>query len=162
VRRLGRRRAGDLAAFVAKALSAVAGYSQNPLANKLGLKDGLAGLLIGVPGYLTDISGFPGFASLETSAKKGSRDRDHIHWFSVSRRELESGLALVSSRLKPGGTLWISWPKKASKVETDITEDVLRGIFLPAMLVDVKVCAVDDVWSGLKFMWRKEHRANVI
>jgi hypothetical protein len=140
----------------------MAGYSPSPLAKKLGLKDGQAVLLIDVPGHLSEISQFPGFASLQTALLAGPRDRDCVHWFALSRHELEDGLPLVSSRLKADGMLWISWPKKASKVPTDITEDVLRDIFLPVMLVDVKVCAVDEVWSGLKFMWRKEHRANVI
>ncbi len=140
----------------------MAGYSPNPLAKKLGLKDGSSVLLIGVPDHLSEITGFPGFASMQVETSTGPRDRDYAHWFTASRRELENGLALVSSRLKADGMLWISWPKKASKVPTDITEDVLREIFLPVMLVDVKVCAVDDVWSGLKFMWRKEYRANVI
>jgi hypothetical protein len=140
----------------------MAGYSPNPLAKKLGLKDGIACLLSGVPDHLREISGFPGFASLETAIRPGLRDRDYVHWFTASRHELEAGLVQMSSRLKADGTLWVSWPKKASKVPTDITEDVLRQIFLPVMLVDIKVCAVDNVWSGLKFMWRKEHRANVI
>lgn len=140
----------------------MAGYSPNPLAKKLGLKDGAAALLIGVPHHLPEISGFPGFVSVKIEACAGPRDRDYAHWFTTSRRELESGLVLASSRLKADGMLWISWPKKASKVPTDITEDILREIFLPVMLVDVKVCAVDEVWSGLKFMWRREYRANVI
>lgn len=140
----------------------MAGYSPNPLVKKLGLKDGMAGLLIGVPEHLTDISEFPSFASVETGFSAGKRDRSYAHWFCVSRAELENNLPAISSRITADGMLWISWPKKASKVPTDITEDVLRSVFLPVMLVDVKVCAVDDVWSGLKFMWRREHRANVI
>jgi hypothetical protein len=147
---------------VAEEIGAMAGYSPNPLTKKLGLKDGMAAMLIAVPDHLTGISGFPGFASLETIAAGGSRGLDYIHWFTASRQDLHDGLLLVTSRLKADGMLWISWPKKASRVPTDITEDVLREIFLPVMLVDVKVCAVDEVWSGLKFMWRKEHRANVI
>jgi hypothetical protein len=140
----------------------MAGYSPNPLAKKLGLKDGQAVLLIEVPDHLSEISRFPGYSSLQKMPLPGPRDRDCIHWFAVSRQYLEDRLPLVLSRLKADGMLWISWPKKASKVPTDITEDVLRSIFLPVMLVDVKVCAVDEVWSGLKFMWRKEYRANVI
>lgn len=140
----------------------MAGYSPNPLAKKLGLKDGMSALLIGVPPHLHDISGFPGFASLETVMTSGRRDRSYAHWFTASRAELERDLPIVAGRLAADGMLWISWPKKASKVATDITEDALREIFLPKMLVDVKVCAVDEVWSGLKFMWRKEYRANVI
>lgn len=140
----------------------MAGYSPNPLAKKLGLKDGMAGLLIAVPDHLTEVTGFPGYSSIETDRCSGPRDRDYVHWFSALRRELDDGLTEVASRLKADGALWISWPKKTSKVRTDVTEDVLREIFLPSMLVDVKVCAVDDVWSALKFVWRREHRANVI
>ena len=86
----------------------MSGYSPNPLAKKLGLKDGTAGLLISVPDYLTEIGTYSGFASLETGYADGQRDRDYIHWFSVSRAELEHNLAAVYARLTTGGTLWIS------------------------------------------------------
>ncbi|MGB8816600.1 MAG: hypothetical protein WCC66_01620 [Rhizobiaceae bacterium] len=115
-----------------------------------------------VPPHLIEIAAFPGFVSVEARLGPVVRDRDYVHWFSTSRAELETNLAHVSARLKADGMLWISWPKKASKVPTDITEDVLRTLFLPVMLVDVKVCAIDEIWSGLKFMWRREHRVNVI
>ncbi len=82
-----------------------------------------------------------------------------MHWFVKSRAELETGIAGVADAMRPDAVLWISWPKKASKVPTDITEDVLREVILPTGLVDIKVCAVDEVWSGLKFMWRKELRS---
>jgi hypothetical protein len=137
----------------------MAGYSPNPLLKKLGYKDGSAALLLSVPEGLDEIIAFPGFTSVETALAPGLRRFDAAHWFETSRARLEGGIQMMASGLKPDGMLWISWPKKASKVPTDITEDVLREVILPLGLVDVKVCAVDDVWSGLKFMWRKELRS---
>ena len=94
------------------------------------------------------------------NVKTSTNDRtfDLVHWFATSSKDLESGIGEVAKGLKPDGALWISWPKRASKVATDITEDVLREVILPTGLVDIKVCAVDEVWSGLKFMFRKELR----
>src|SRR5690606_19259008 len=83
---------------------------------------------------------------------------DFIQFFSTERSELQSQLPMLKAALKPTGLLWISWPKKAAKVPTDITEDVLREVILPSGLVDVKVCAVDAVWSGLKFVHRLKDR----
>jgi hypothetical protein len=139
-----------------------AGYSTTPLEKKLGLKDGVRALLIGAPGYLVEVTQYAGYLDCERMLSDGPRDRDFIHWFTTSRQEIETNIDLLTRRLVPGGMLWLSWPKKLSKVPTDITEDVLRAIILPTSLVDVKVCAIDDVWSGLKFMWRKEHRVNLI
>lgn len=137
----------------------MAGYSPNPLLKKLGFKDGSAALLLDVPDGLEEIASFAGFASVESELVPGPRRYDAAHWFETSRARLEDGIQTMASGLKPNAMLWISWPKKASKVPTDITEDVLREIILPLGLVDVKVCAVDDIWSGLKFMWRKEIRS---
>jgi hypothetical protein len=140
----------------------MAGYSPNPLAKKLGLKDGMTAMLVGVPQHLSEIGAFPGFAAIDTMIQNGARDRDYVHWFEIRHDAPEANLASVASRLKADGMLWVSWPKKSSKVPTDITEDVLRTVILPTMLVDIKVCAVDEVWSGLKFIWRKDYRGNVI
>lgn len=137
----------------------MAGYSPNPLVKKLGFKDGSAALLLAVPDALAEINGFPGFVLIDRSLKKGPRRYDAAHWFETSRARLEDGIRTMAGGLKPDAMLWISWPKKASKAATDITEDVLREVILPLGLVDVKVCAVDEVWSGLKFMWRKELRS---
>jgi hypothetical protein len=137
----------------------LAGYSPTPLIKKLGFKDGSAVLLMAVPDNLQEIDGFPGFAHIDRSLAKGPRRYDAAHWFETSRARLEDKIHMMATGLKPDAMLWISWPKKASKVPTDITEDVLREVILPLGLVDVKVCAVDDVWSGLKFMWRKERRS---
>jgi hypothetical protein len=137
----------------------MAGYSPNPLIRKLGFKDGSAALLLAVPDALVEITSFPGFASVESALMPGPRRYDAAHWFETSRARLQDGIQTMAAVLKPEGMLWISWPKKASKAPTDITEDVLREIILPLGLVDVKVCAVDETWSGLKFMWRKELRS---
>jgi hypothetical protein len=83
---------------------------------------------------------------------------DAAHIFVTSRGELEAKLNQLMPLLEPAGMIWVSWPKRSSKVPTDITEDVIRDICLPMGLVDVKVCAVDDIWSGLKLVIRKEHR----
>lgn len=138
------------------------GYSGTPLVKKLGLKDGMRALLLGVPEGLTEISAFPGFAGVENSAPM-STDRifDYAHVFETERSRLEALGVGIRATLKADGMVWVSWPKKASKVKTDITEDVLRAIFLPTGLVDVKVAAIDEVWSGLKFMFRKELRASL-
>ncbi|OCP38998.1 hypothetical protein [Ensifer sp. LC163] len=138
------------------------GYSGTPLVRKLGLRDGQSALLLGVPGDLTDITGFPGFASCETSADgPASRRHDYIHVFAIARAELEVLAPRLAASLKADGMMWISWPKRASKVATTLTEDALREIFLPLGVVDTKVCAVDAVWSGLKFMFRKDVRAGL-
>jgi hypothetical protein len=143
----------------------MAGYSPNPLVKKLGFKDGQAALLIAVPQVLVEISQFPGFADATADetpqSKSGPRNLDVIHWFETSRARLSDNLQTVAAQLRADGMLWISWPKKSSKVPTDITEDVLREVILPSGLVDVKVCAIDDIWSGLKFMWRKEVRESL-
>ena len=83
---------------------------------------------------------------------------DAVHVFAVERAKLKRALPRLLKRLSPAGMIWISWPKKAAKVDTDITEDVVRADALPLGLVDVKVCAIDDTWSGLKLVIRKELR----
>lgn len=135
------------------------GYSGTPLAKKLGLKIGQTALLINIPDGLVEIQGFHGFASVEYALPAvPQRQFDYIHVFETHRVALEEMAAALFRVVKPDGTIWISWPKKSSKVPTSITEDVLREILLPSGLVDVKVCAVDETWSGLKFMIRKELR----
>ncbi|WP_077960238.1 hypothetical protein [Ensifer adhaerens] len=136
-----------------------AGYSGTPLGRKLGLKDGQQALLLGIPSGLDAISGFTGYRACETAiGTVATRDVDYAHIFETERSALEQLAPKLAARLKPDGMLWVSWPKKASKRTTTLTEDVLREIFLPLGLVDVKVCAVDAVWSGLKFMFRREVR----
>lgn len=140
----------------------LAGYSGTPLAKKIGLREGQAALLLGVPADLPEISAFPGFAQIATAIEGvASRRYDYIHCFERERVVLESLAPALAARLQPDGMLWVSWPKRASGLPTTLTEDVLREVLLPLGLVDVKVCAVDAVWSGLKFMFRKEVRASL-
>lgn len=138
------------------------GYSSTPLVRKLGLKDGTVALLLGVPQPLAEIHGFPGFSRLET-ALPDAKDRrfDYGHVFARDLAALTAAMPALRACLKADGMLWISWPKRASKVPTDVTEDRLREVFLPLGLVDVKVAAIDETWSGLKFMFRKEIRSSL-
>jgi hypothetical protein len=135
------------------------GYSGTPLPKKLGLKPEFAALFVALPtdlDHLTaDLQAVSKTAAIEQAAGSGL---DYIHVFETERARLEDNALRLKTMLKPAGMLWISWPKKASKVPTTITEDVLRTIFLPTGLVDVKVCAVTEIWSGLKFMIRKDLR----
>ena len=129
------------------------GYSGTPLWKKLGLKPGIRGEVINAPAdYAQLLDGSP---ALTWGC---NTDQDVIHAFLVSREELASILNSRVETMARNGAIWVSWPKKASKVPTDITEDTIREIALPLGLVDVKVCAVDAVWSGLKLMIRKELR----
>jgi hypothetical protein len=139
-----------------------AGYSGTLLAKKLGLREGMQALLIDVPAALGDIADFQGFAGV-TRDLPSSPERlfDYIHVFEIDRSRLEAVRDDLRALLRADGMAWISWPKKASKVRTDITEDVLRAIFLPTGLVDVKVAAVDETWSGLKFVFHRELRAGL-
>lgn len=139
-----------------------AGYSGTPLAKKFGIADGMRALLVGVPDSLTEIADHAAFASIETDLPGDSgRVFDYIHVFERDLARLAAMAPALRASLKPAGMLWISWPKKASKVPTDIVEDRLRELLLPTGLVDVKVAAVDEIWSGLKFMFRKEIRASL-
>lgn len=133
----------------------MAGYSGTPLAKKLGIKDGTRLAVVSAPdGFAID--DLPPAVELRSSARGVS---DVILSFHTSRAELVKRLPALLRSLDVDGGLWISWPKKASGVPTDITEDVIREVALPAGLVDVKVCAVDDIWSGLRLCLRKELRA---
>jgi hypothetical protein len=134
-----------------------AGYSGTPLARKLGIADGMVVTAIGAPKNYADL-----LAPLPPGARLSSRAAAapaFVHLFTSSRSELAERLEALRRRIPPDGTVWISWPKKASGVVTDVTEDVIRAVALPLGFVDVKVCAVDDTWSGLKLVIRKELRA---
>ena len=140
------------------------GYSQTPLIRKLGYKEGQAAWLIGVPSALAVLTKFRGFGKLKQTkaiGAVGGWSFDLVHWFVTSRADLAAGIGIVAGAMKPDALLWVSWPKEASKMKTDITEDALREVILPTGLVDIKVCAVDEVWSGLKFMIRKELRSGL-
>ncbi|GAA4724442.1 DUF3052 domain-containing protein [Sphingomonas lutea] len=133
------------------------GYSGTPLARKLSLKDKMRvwwdGVPNGVRGEIRAGLEDQGAAIELLDIPKPPIDAAHI--FVTARGELEAKLHLLMPLLAPGGFIWVSWPKKAAKVETDVTEDTIRDVCLPMGLVDVKVCALDAVWSGLKLMRRR-------
>lgn len=134
----------------------VAGYSGTPLAKKLGLVPGSRVLALGAPRpYGELVAPLP--AGIELVARP-ARTTDLVHLFETRRAELARRLATLRSRLRSEVPVWISWPKKSAKVVTDLTEDVVREVALPLGYVDVKVCAVDAVWSGLKLVVRKQLR----
>lgn len=133
------------------------GYSGTPLAKKLGIQSGCRVAVVNAPdGYADWLAPLPDSVALESriSATAGI-----AHLFCDRSADLASQLALARKTLKPDATVWVSWPKKASKVPTDITEDTIRALALPLGFVDVKVCAVSEIWSGLKLVVRKELRA---
>ena len=130
-----------------------AGYSGTPLAKKLSLKDGMRVWWDGTP---ENVRAAIADERLELDRlDKPESPIDAVHVFVTERANLEARLHELMPLLGPGGFIWVSWPKKASKVRTDITEDTIREICLPMGLVDVKVCAVDETWSGLKLMHRR-------
>jgi hypothetical protein len=137
-------------------LANAAGYSGKPVWQKLGLKPESRVLVRGAPGDYAALVGL-GDASCGLVGARAAFDFAHV--FATSARQLADDIDALSARLPATGTLWVSWPKKAAKVPTDITEDTVREIALPLGLVDVKVCAIDAVWSGLKLVWRREARA---
>jgi hypothetical protein len=131
----------------------MAGYSGTPLAKKLGIKDDFRAALLHVPDEVkTELRDALGKCRLQRISGDTGRDLDFIFLFVRSRAGLELELLPATKALAPAGMLWISWQKKSSGVPTDLTEDVIRQSGLDAGLVDVKVCAVTDVWSGLKFV----------
>jgi hypothetical protein len=135
----------------------MAGYSKTPLAQKLGIKAGSKVVTLRVPaGYRKWLAPLPEGVSFTEKATAGA---GFIHLFVRERRTLEKELKRLRRRLADAGTLWVSWPKKSSGFASDITEDVIRDVCLPLGFVDVKVCAVDDTWSGLKLMIRRENRS---
>jgi hypothetical protein len=133
-----------------------AGYSGTPLARKLGFKPGLRVATVGAPAnYAKLVAPLP--EDVELGARVG-KDTDIVHLFTRSKAELTKKLESWLKQLGPDAAIWVSWPKKTAKVPTDITEDTIRAVALPMGLVDIKVCAVDDTWSGLKLVLRKELR----
>lgn len=133
-----------------------AGYSGTPLGKKLGIKEGLRIFIRNAPEeYLQWIAPLPYNA---TFSARIEGDIDLAHVFVSERSELRSLLEELYDPIAPDGMIWVSWHKKASKIPTEITEDVVREIALPMGLVDVKVCAVSEIWSGLKLVIRKELR----
>ena len=138
-----------------------AGYSGTPLAKKLGLKDGQNAAFIDLPDSQSWLAQERVFANLELPSSWDaltSKDLDYVHLFTDSAATIDAATPALRTSIRQDGMIWMSWPKKASKVPTDVTEDTIRDRALQDILVDVKVCAVDDVWSGLKLMIRKELR----
>ena len=134
----------------------MAGYSGTPLGQKLGIKPGATVVLINASANYRKLLG-KAAAEVEFSDRIGS-DCAFIHFFTTRRSGLEKELKRLRGKIADTGTLWVSWPKKSAGVTTDITEDVIRTVALPLGFVDVKVCAVDETWSGLKLMVRRENR----
>jgi hypothetical protein len=134
----------------------VAGYSGTPLAQKLGIKPGHVLYLASAPAnYRTLVDPLPEGVTLSS---KMSASADIAHLFCTTKGRLADAVRTTLEKLKEGGMIWVSWPKKASGVATDVTEDVIREVALPLGLVDVKVCAVDEVWSGLKLVRRAKKK----
>lgn len=137
-------------------MAAQAGYSNTSLVKKLGIKPGFKVRFVDPPGHYFDLlEGLPADIVVVEEPTPGV---DFIHYFTGQASSLEKDLAALKTEIVPNGIIWISWPKKASKVPTDVTEDVIRNLALPIGLVDVKVCAVDAVWSGLKLVIRIKDR----
>jgi hypothetical protein len=135
----------------------MAGYSGTPLSKKLGYRSGMRCATLGAPSHHAALLGeLP--EGLTVLSRPG-RDMDLVHLFARDEAELARRFAALAERLAPAGMLWISWPKKSSPLFTGLTEDGVRRIGLAAGLVDVKVCAVDEDWSGLKFVRRRSDRA---
>ena len=133
-----------------------AGYSGTPLAKKLGLREGDRVALVGAPdGFEALLESLPSGVTLLSRATAAL---DAIVFFVTRRADVERRHRALASRLTPAGMLWLAWPKRASGVPTDVTEDVLRAVILPSGMVDTKVCAIDETWSGLRFVRRRELR----
>lgn len=129
---------------------ASSGYSGTPLAKKLGIKSGFNIKLINAPDYYFDL-----FTDLPADlVLNGAEEatKDFIHFFTKEKAEYLSQLPLLKEQIKADGMIWASWPKKTSKIKTDITEDTIRSHAIKVGLVDIKVCAVDEIWSGLKLV----------
>jgi len=133
-----------------------AGYSKKPLIVKLGLKAGMKARFINTPLHYLDLLG--PLPDAVTIARSSRGPIDFIHFFVTKRKELATQLPQLKVALARNGTLWISWPKGTSSVPTEVRENEIRKAGLEAGLVDVKICAVDEDWSGLKFVYRLKDR----
>ncbi len=134
----------------------MAGYSGTPQAKKLGIRTNDIVVGIGVPAnYGELLAPLPDGVVFKTTVPRGSA---FVHLFVSRRADLEVQLARLRTRISETGVVWVSWAKKSSGVMTDVTENVIREVALPLGFVDVKVCAVDETWSGLKLVIRREHR----
>ncbi|HJR56500.1 MAG TPA: hypothetical protein VJ798_07965 [Rhizomicrobium sp.] len=137
-------------------MPASSGYSGTPLAKKLGIGPDFQVALIAAPDhYAALVSPLPDGVAFSS---RPTQKTDLVHVFSTRRSDLAKTLTGLRAKIKATAIVWVSWPKKASKVPTDITEDTIRELCLPLGFVDVKVCAIDEIWSGLKLVIRKELR----
>lgn len=135
----------------------MAGYSNTPLPKKLGIKEGMTVAILNAPNYFEfDLGDLPDDVEILRDADAGPADIYLI--FAAHAAEAERGFERAVTYLPPDGAIWFAWPKRASGRETDIREDTLRDLFLPTGMVDNKVCSIDDTWSGLRFVVRKENR----
>lgn len=133
------------------------GYSGTPLLKKLGIKEGFIIRVFNEPNtYWNDLGALP--EGVQTASDNKAKVVDFIHYFCLSADSLKTEILHLKSLLKKSGMLWISWPKKSSKVATDLSDMIVRNTGIEAGLVDIKVCAVDEVWSGLKFVYRRMDR----
>ena len=132
------------------------GYFGTPLARKLSLRDGQRVWFSAMPESVADE--IDEYALELTFVADPAEGVDAAHVFITERADLEAKLAALRQQIVPNGQVWVSWPKQASRIATDVTEDTIREVALPMGFVDTKVCAVDDVWSGLKLVIRKELR----
>jgi hypothetical protein len=132
-----------------------AGYSGTPLARKLGIREGGGVRIVDDPGHARELlDSLPAGVAIAD----GLGPADVLLFFTLERARLEAEIVPLGNAIFPAGACWIAWPKRASKVPTDMTEDVVREVALPLGLVDNKVCAIDETWSGLRLVWRKELR----
>lgn len=136
----------------------MAGYSATPLQQKLGFREDADNVVIDPPMDYAALLGLGAVVPVIARADEIPRGTTFLHLFTASRARLDEVLTAARTRIAPDGIIWISWPKKASNQPSEITEDTVREVALPMGLVDVKVCAVDAVWSGLKLVIRKELR----
>ena len=137
----------------------MAGYSGTPLPKKLGIKEGTRVALVNAPkDFESELGELPDNVEF---IKRPTKSLDIILFFVLSERALTRDFAKLATKLKANGMMWISWPKKSSGVSTDLSEQRVREIGLEAGLVDVKVCAIDETWSGLKFVYRLKDRSSL-
>lgn len=147
---------GSIQALERMQIPRTVGYSGTPLAKKLGLRESSHVLLVGAPeNFVSLLEPLPAGVVFESRA---SASVDIAHIFVTRKEDLTKQLTAFRGSLKPDAVLWVSWPKKAARVVTTVTEDTIREIALPLGFVDVKVCAIDEIWSGLKLVVRKELR----
>ena len=134
----------------------MAGYSETPLAKKLGIKPGMIIRVVNAPGdYAALVDPLPEKVVISSKAE---HELDVVHIFTKSRSELLASLKTFRRKIKQSGIIWVSWPKKSSGIPSELTDNTVREVALPLGLVDIKVCAVDEIWSGLKLVIRKENR----